>query len=59
MRTVIKGTIQPVNDPERICDVCEDKPAVMEGIEYRETHLTPAEWLAVCAECGDGRDIGL
>jgi len=51
MRTVIQGTIQAVDDPDRLCDWCEERPAVREGVEYRETRLEPAEWLAVCDEC--------
>ncbi len=58
MRTVIRGTIQPADD-DRLCDECEDQPAVMEGIEHAETSLTPAEWFALCDVCGDGRAVGL
>ncbi len=58
MRTVIRGTIQPADD-DRLCDECEDKPAVLEGIEHAETWLTPAELLALCDVCGDGRAVGL
>ena len=55
-RSPIRGTIQPIEDPsmDRLCDLCEEAPAIEEGIEYRETFFTPAEWLAICAQCMGG-----
>ena len=60
MRTVIRGTTQPIEQPstDLLCDMCDDKPAVMTGVEYRATSTQPAEHLAVCADCGDTRAIG-
>ena len=52
MRTIIRGTecdITPSSD--YLCDWCGEQPATREGIEYRETSVTPAEYLGVCAEC--------
>jgi hypothetical protein len=56
VRTIIRGTerdIEPSDD--YLCNLCEDKPATREGIEYPETRLTPAELLGVCDECAGTR----
>ena len=43
--------IEPV-DPTRLCEVCEEQPATLTGIEYQATRVDPAEWMDVCDECG-------
>lgn len=56
MRTIIRGTERDITpSDDYLCDLCEERPATREGIVYPETHVDPAEWLAVCDECAGTR----
>jgi len=57
MPSPIKGTIQPVAYSGRLCDWCDEELAIWEGIIHRETRVDPAEWFAVCYECGGNGDV--
>lgn len=50
---VILGTVQIIEFPstDYLCDVCNAKPAVKEGIILLQTCTDPAEWLGVCEDC--------
>ena len=45
-------SIQEVEDPsdDRTCDVCGDKPAVVEGMIFQQTRVDPAEWMGFCED---------
>ena len=58
VRTVFPWSVRDIESPsdDYLCEVCEDKPAVKEGIEYQQTRLEPAEWMGVCEDHGGGED---
>ena len=56
IRSVFPWSIIEIVNPsdEYLCELCEERPATIEGIEYLRTMETPEERLGVCDECGGG-----